>query len=60
VAFRNIRRDAVDQLRQMEKSKELSRDDSHLAQEQVQKLTDAHIGQMDTVGRDKEAEVMEV
>ena len=60
VAVRNIRRDAVDQLRQMEKSKELSRDDSHLAQEQVQKLTDAHIEQMDTVGRDKEAEVMEV
>jgi len=60
VAVRNIRRDAVDQLRQMEKSKELSRDDSHLAQEQVQKLTDAHIGQMDTVGSDKEAEVMEV
>ena len=60
VAVRNIRRDAVDQLRQMEKSKELSRDDSHLAQAQVQKLTDAHIGQMDTVGRDKEAEVMEV
>ncbi|MDA1347433.1 MAG: ribosome recycling factor [Chloroflexi bacterium] len=60
VAVRNIRRDAVDQIRQMEKSKELSRDDSRLAQEQSQKLTDVHIEQMDAVGRDKEAEVMEV
>ena len=60
VAVRNIRRDGVDRFRQMEKSKELSHDDSRLAQDQIQKLTDAHIEQMDMVGRDKETEVMEV
>ena len=60
VAVRNIRRDGVERFRGMEKSKELSRDDSRLAQEQLQRLTDTHIGQTDAVGEQKETEVMEV
>ena len=60
VAVRNVRRDGVDQLKQMEKAKELSSDDSRRAQGQIQKLTDAHVDQTDEMGKEKESEVMEV
>ena len=60
VAVRNIRRDSLAQLRQMEKDKSLSRDDGKRAQEQLQQVTDAYIGKMDTLDEEKEAEVMEV
>ena len=60
VAVRNIRRDSLERFRAMERNKELSQDDGKRAQEQLQKLTDAHIGEMDTLRADKEAEVMEV
>ena len=60
VAVRNIRRDTLGRLREMEKDKSLSRDDGSRAQEQLQQLTDAHISQMDNLRQEKEAEVMEV
>ena len=60
VAVRNIRRDGVDQIRQMEKAGDLSRDDSRRAQGQIQELTDSYVSQMDGIGEEKEAEVMEV
>ena len=60
VAARNIRRDSLEQFRQMEKNKEISQDDSRRSQEQLQKVTDAHIAQMDVIRGEKEAEVMEV
>ena len=60
VAARNIRRDSLEQFRQMEKNKEISQDDSRRSQEQLQKLTDGHIAQMDVIRDEKEAEVMEV
>ena len=60
VAARNIRRDIIDKLRGMERNKELSQDENHRAQDQLQKLTDAAISQIGTVADGKEAEVMEV
>ena len=60
VAVRNIRRDGVDQVRQMERAGDLSKDDSRRAQSQIQELTDSYVGQMDAIGEEKEAEVMEV
>ena len=60
VAVRNIRRDVIDKLRGMERSKDLSQDESRRFQDQVQKLTDATISQMNAVTDDKETEVMEV
>ena len=60
VAVRNIRRDGVDRIRQMEKAGDLSRDDSRRTQGQIQELTDSHVSQMDAIGEEKEAEVMEV
>ncbi len=60
VAVRNIRRDGLALLRDMEKQKSLSKDEGRRAQEQLQKLTDAYIQQMDLVRKEKETEVMEV
>ena len=60
VAARNIRRDGLERLREMERNKDLSQDENRRAQDQLQKLTDAHISQMGTLKRDKETEVMEV
>lgn len=60
VAVRNIRRDTLGRLRDMEKDKSLSKDDGKRAQDQLQQLTDKYIGQMDGIREEKEAEVMEV
>jgi len=58
VAVRNIRRDAINNLRSFEKEGEISEDDMHKGQAQVQEETDDHIKQIDTIMRDKEAEIM--
>jgi len=60
VAVRNIRRDALEEIRKMEKDKSLSQDDSRRSQEQLQKLTDSYIAKLDKIRHDKEAEVMAV
>ena len=60
VAIRNIRRDAIEQLRRMEKEGDLSKDGLRRAQDQLQRLTDSYIGRMDSHRAEKEAEVMEV
>ena len=60
VAVRNIRRDSLEHLREMERDKSLSRDEGKRSQEQLQRLTEAHIGRMDELREAKEVEVMEV
>ena len=58
VALRNIRRDSMDKVRTKEKDKELSQDDSRRAQDQVQKVTDTFMAQIDTIAKAKEKEVL--
>jgi ribosome recycling factor len=60
VAVRNIRRDSLGRFRELHRSKEISQDENRRAQEQLQQLTDSYIDQVDTVGKEKEEEVMEV
>jgi len=60
VAVRNIRRDANDALKKLLKAKEISEDDERHALELTQKLTDAHIKQLDEASRAKEKEIMEI
>ena len=60
VAVRNVRRDALDHLRGMERSKDISQDENRRAQEQLQKTTDSHIGQMDHAFTAKESEIMQI
>ncbi len=60
VEVRNIRRDVIERLRAMERDKELSQDEGQRTQNKLQQLTDAFVGQMDSLATTKEAEVMEV
>ena len=60
VAVRNERRDANARLERLIKEEDASKDDIKRAQDQVQKITDAHIAQIDEVLKVKETEVMEV
>lgn len=60
VAIRNIRRDANDSLKKLEKEKTASEDDIKKATEQVQKLTDAQIAKADQKCQAKEKEIMEI
>jgi len=60
VAVRNIRRDHKDQLERLEKKGELSEDAARRAVEELQKLTDQHVKQIDALLAAKEAEITEV
>ncbi|HEY5929118.1 MAG TPA: ribosome recycling factor [Burkholderiales bacterium] len=60
VAVRNIRRDANNTLKDLLKSKEVSEDDERRAQDDVQKLTDRHIAEIDKALVAKEADLMAV
>lgn len=60
VAVRNVRREALEQLRELERNKEISEDERERASEQLQKLTDSFMVQVDQSGQDKEAELLEV
>ena len=60
VAVRNLRHEAMNRLKDLEKNKEISQDEQKRAQTQLQKLTDNHIAAIDQIVRDKEAELMEV
>ena len=60
VALRNERREANDAIKKLEKTSELSEDDSKKAQDEVQKITDAHIKTIDEVIAKKEKDIMEV
>ena len=60
VAVRNVRRDGMDTLKQMEKDGELSKDEHHLWSEEYQSLTDAHVKQIDEALAQKEEEIMQV
>jgi len=59
VAIRNVRRDANDHIKQIEKKSEISEDDSKRAQEKLQKLTDRFILDIDNLQKSKESELLE-
>src|SRR6266436_3674500 len=60
VAVRNIRRDAITHLKDLLKAKSVSEDDERRAQDDIQKLTDRYIGEVDKVLHAKEADLMAV
>jgi ribosome recycling factor len=60
VAIRNLRREAMETFKAMEKNKELSQDEHKRALDQLQRLTDRFISVAEALGRDKEAELAEV
>jgi ribosome recycling factor len=60
VSVRQHRRDAIERLKETEKKKEITADDSKHGQERVQKMTDDYIGRIEKIVKAKEEEVMEV
>jgi ribosome recycling factor len=60
VALRNIRRDVLDDLRDFEREKMISEDDFYRGKDDLQKLTDRYVGEVDSIGERKEKEIMEV
>lgn len=60
VALRNVRREGNETLKDLEKTKDISQDDLRRGQEQVQKITDRFISQVDDVLNAKEHEILEV
>lgn len=60
VTIRSLRHDALNTLKKLEKDKEISQDDLKRAQDQLQKITDVHIEEVEQLGKAKEKELLEV
>ena len=60
VAVRNVRRDAIHQLKELLKQKKVAEDEERRAQDEIQKLTDRHIGEIDKILQSKEADLMAI
>jgi ribosome recycling factor len=60
VAVRNLRRDAITHLKEMLKKKEVAEDEEHRAQDDVQKLTDRYVAEIDKLVAEKEKEILTV
>ncbi len=60
VALRNIRRDANQHLKELLKEKEISEDEEHRAEQEIQKLTDSHIARVEEKYAAKEADLLSI
>ncbi|WOV86092.1 ribosome recycling factor [Sporosarcina oncorhynchi] len=60
IGIRNIRRDANDDLKKMEKNSEITEDELRRESDEIQKLTDSYIEKVDEVAKDKEKEILEI
>lgn len=60
VAIRNIRRDVLGDVKQLQKEKDISEDDERRAQEAIQKITDQHVAEIDALLERKEKELLEI
>lgn len=60
VAIRNVRRDAMQQVKELQKAKSISEDDERRAEDDIQKLTDKFVKEVDVVAKAKEDELMAV
>jgi len=60
IAIRNVRRDANDHLKKMQKNHDMSEDELSVVLDEIQEITDKHIKEIDQVLEHKEKEIMEV
>ena len=60
IAVRNIRRNAIEDLRELESEKLISEDEFYRTKDDVQEITDKFVAKMDEIGRDKEREIREI
>ncbi len=60
ITIRSLRHEALNELKKLEKDKKVSQDEQKRAQDQLQKLTDRFMSDVEQIGKDKEKELMEV
>ncbi len=60
VSMRNIRKDANDKIKKLEKAKEITEDESKKAHDEVQKITDGGVGSVEALVKAKEAELLKI
>lgn len=60
IAIRNIRKDSNNQIKELEKEKEISEDESRKAHDEIQKLTDKHVATVSSLLSAKEADILKV
>jgi ribosome recycling factor len=60
VAIRNIRRDAISQIKELAQEKMIGEDDEHRGEQEIQELTNKYIAQAEKTGKEKEEDVLEV
>ena len=60
VAVRSIRRDAIDEAKTMQKNSEISEDELKSAEDNIQKLTDKYVEEIDKILQKKENEIMSI
>lgn len=60
IAIRNIRRDGIDKIKKMEKNKEIAEDERKSAEDEMQKITDKYVVEVDVVTSSKEEELLEI
>ena len=60
VAIRSIRRDAIEQIKKLKKDSVITEDDQHKGEEEMQKVTDNAVKEIDKLAAEKEKEIMEI
>jgi len=60
IAVRNIRRDAISDIKDLLKEKMIGKDDEHRGEDEIQVITDKHVAEIDQVLAEKESELMEI
>ena len=60
VVIRNVRRDANEEYKKLEKNAEITEDELHRNGDEIQKLTDSYIKKIDNLAKEKEDEIMEI
>ena len=60
VAIRSIRRDGIDMVKQKQKDSEITEDELKVAEDEIQKITDKYVGEIDNILENKEKEVMSI
>ena len=60
VSIRNVRKDANDEVKKLEKDKAITEDESKKGQDEVQKITDTYTAKIDTLVKEKEVELLKI
>ncbi len=60
IAIRNIRKDGNDKIKKLEKAKDISEDDSKRGQDEIQKITDKNVAEIESIFTAKEADILKV